>query len=246
MRGSSKTSLPKGAKIPNHIAIIPDGHRRWAKARGLPTFEGHRRGFERAVKIAQSCFSLGIHTVSFWCFSTENWRRSREEVDYLMKIYKKLVEELLSVSLEYRARIIHLGRKDRIPKWLLETLNRAERETRENRKHILNIALDYGGHDEILRATRKMLKGKLRPEDLREEVYKEYLDTKGQPFPYPDLIIRTSGEQRLSGFMSWQNAYSEFYFEKDHFPDFTAEKLKKAILDYSKRERRFGGNSRKR
>ena len=243
--GHSEFLLSEGVRIPNHLAVIPDGHRRWARARGLPTFEGHKKGFETAVRITEACYKFGIHTVSLWCFSTENWKRSKEEIVYLMKGYQTLVKNLLVVSRKYGARIIHLGRKDRIPKWLWENINQAERETGNNEKHVLNIALDYGGRDEILRATKKMLKDRINPEELTEDIYKEYLDTKGQPFPYPDLIIRTSGEQRLSGFMSWQNAYSEFYFEKDHFPEFTVEKLKRAILDYSKRQRRFGGDRKK-
>ena len=150
-----------------------------------------------------------------------------------------------------------LGRKDRIPKRLARKLAEAEKETRNNSQHVFNIAIDYGGQDELLRAFEKAFKdieaGEIRIEELREEVgkyqgkypyyhFKDYLDTAGQLHPYPDLVIRTSGEQRLSGFMRWQTAYSEFYFEPDYFPDFTPEKLKKVILDYSRRNRRFGGN----
>jgi len=235
-------SLPSGTKLPTHLAIIPDGNRRWARARGLPTFEGHKRGFEIAPEIVRACYLFGIHTISLWFFSTENWNRSKEEVAYLMRLYKKLIENLLVDAKKYGARMIHLGRKEKIPKWLDKTARKAEKETENARKHILNFCLDYGGHDEILRATKKMLEEKMDPHKLTKEIFESYLDTKGQSYPYPELIIRTSGEQRLSGFMSWQNAYSEFYFEHDHFPDLTPAKIKEAILDYSRRQRRFGGN----
>lgn len=235
-------SLPPGTKLPVHLALIPDGNRRWARERGLPTFEGHKRGFEVVVEVTRACWEMGIHTVSLWFFSTENWNRSKEEVAYLMEIYDGLIKGLLKDAKKYRAKMIHLGRKEKIPKWLLKTAQKAEESTKKARKHILNFCLDYGGHDEILRTTRKILEAKVDPNKLTKEAFESYLDTRNQPHPYPDLIIRTSGEQRLSGFMSWQNAYSEFYFEKDHFPDLDPAKLKKAILDYSRRKRRFGGN----
>ena len=235
-------SLPPGTKLPAHLAIIPDGNRRWARSRGLPTFEGHKKGFEVVVEVTRACWEMGIHTVSLWFFSTENWNRSKEEIAYLMKIYDGLIKELLKDAKKYGVKMVHLGRKEKIPEWLAKTAQKAEEETKRARKHILNFCLDYGGHDEILRVTKKMLKEKVDPNKLTKETFGSYLDTKGQLHPYPDLIIRTSSEQRLSGFMSWQNAYSEFYFEQDHFPDFNPAKLKKAILDYSRRKRRFGGN----
>lgn len=234
--------MPPEVKVPNHIGIIPDGNRRWARARGLPTFEGHKKGFDAAVEVTRACWQLGVHTVSLWLFSTENWDRSEEEIAYLMKIYDGLIKDLLKDARKYGARIVHCGRKEKIPQWLAKTVQDAEVKTKRKRKHILNLGLDYGGHDEILRAARKLLKERVDPKKLTKEVFESYLDTKNQPYPYPDLIIRTSGEQRLSGFMSWQNAYSEFYFEVDHFPDFNPAKLKDAILDYSRRKRRFGGN----
>lgn len=235
-------SLPPETRLPSHIAIIPDGNRRWARERGLPTFEGHKRGFKAAVEVTRACWQMGIHTVSLWFFSTENWNRSKEEVTYLMKIYDGLIKSLLKDARKYGARMIHLGRKENIPKWLAKTTQEAEEETKRARKHVLNFCLDYGGQDEILRAVKKILKKKIDPRKLTKEIFEFYLDTGSQPYPYPDLIIRTSGEQRLSGFMSWQNTYSEFYFAPVHFPEFTPEKLKEAILDYNRRQRRFGGS----
>ncbi|MEK7610958.1 MAG: polyprenyl diphosphate synthase [Patescibacteria group bacterium] len=245
--------------IPHHIAIIPDGNRRWAKQNGLPAFEGHRQGFNQVVPLIQAARKMGIHTLTLWAFSTENWNRDRAEIDYLMKLYVKLIDTNLKQAKKEGARIYHLGRKDRLPETLVNKIIRAENGTAKNTKYVLNIALDYGGQDEILRATEKIVKAindkKIIVEDLWKTesnhpgspplyLYRRFLDTRLQPYPYPDLIIRTSGEQRLSGLLSWQAAYAELYFEKDHFPDFTPEKLKTAIEAYSQRQRRFGGNAK--
>lgn len=252
-----KLSLPPETKVPNHIAIIPDGNRRWAKERGLPALEGHRGGAKVVTEIARAARDFGVRTLTVWGFSTENWGRSKIEINYLMKIFADLIDKNLKEAQKDGVKIVHLGRKNRIPESLAKKLAEAEEQTKNNSQHIFNIAIDYGGQDELLRAFEKALKdiesGKIKPEQLREVVgkyqnkypyyyFKHYLDTADQPYPYPDLVIRTSGEQRLSGFLRWQTAYSELYFEPDHFPDFTPEKLKKAILEYSKRNRRFGGN----
>jgi undecaprenyl diphosphate synthase len=236
------TKLPKGTIVPNHLVIIPDGNRRWARARGLHTFEGHRRGFDMAVKLARTARNWGIHTVTLWGFSTENWDRTVEEVGYLMKLYERLVDSYLKEAKEDDVRIIHLGRKDRIPKSLLKKITQAEVETKDNKSYIMNIAIDYGGHDDIIRAVQKMVSDGVKPEKIDKSLFEKYLDTKNQPYPYADLMIRTSGEQRTSGLLLWQSAYTEYYFENDHFPDFTPDKLKLAVLDYSRRRRRFGGN----
>ena len=245
--------MDKQLNIPNHIVIIPDGNRRWARSKGLPTFEGHRKGFDAANADIRKARELGIHTLTLWGFSTENWNRSKEEIDYLMKLFETNIEKNLKEAKKNEARIYHLGRKDRLPKPLLDKIAKAEEETKDFNKHVLNIGLDYGGHDEILRAIEKVIKEKLKSEDIRKETgrlydkypyyaFKNYLDTKDQPYPYPDLVIRTSGEQRLSGFMSWQMAYSEIYFAQVHMPDFGPEELVKAIEDFSSRNRTFGGN----
>ena len=249
--------LPPGTRVPHHIAIIPDGNRRWARARGKPTFFGHKKGFDVAPKIARACRDFGVHTVTIWAFSTENWKRSKEEVDYLMKLYEKFVDDHLRDAMKENVKIVHLGRKDRIPKVLAKKMADAEEKTKANSKYIMNIALDYGGQDEVLRAIEKaqedIASGKIGPEKLSEVAYvdengnnhyylENYLDTAGEPYPCPDLLIRTSREQRYSGFLMWQGAYVEYYWEPDHFPDFTKEKLAAAIIDWSGRERRFGGN----
>jgi undecaprenyl diphosphate synthase len=237
-----KTTLPKGTKIPDHIAIIPDGNRRWARARGLHTLQGHKKGFDRAVEIAKAARSWGVHTMTLWGFSTENWDRKKKEINYLMKLYEKLIDDYLREAKKEKVRIVHLGRKDRLPKVLLKKIVQAEEETKDSNKHIMNIALDYGGHNDIIRAIQGMIRDKVEAENVDKKLIEKYLDTKGQPYPYVDLMIRTSGEQRTSGFLLWQSEYNEFYWENDHFPDFTPEKLKEAILDYSRRRRRFGGN----
>ena len=159
-----------------------------------------------------------------------------------MKKYEDFIDKHLKEAIKEGVKIIHLGRKDRLPKSLVKKIINAEKKTKNNTKYILNIALDYGGRDEILRATRKMLAEGLPPEKLDEEVYSQYLDTHDQPYPYPDLLIRPSGEQRTSGMFSWQGAYTEIYWLPDHFPDSDAEKLREIIIDFSKRRRRFGGN----
>jgi len=226
--------------IPNHIAIIPDGNRRWAKEHGFPSFEGHRRGFDVGIKIGKKIRSMGIHTLTVWAFSTENWNRSKEEVSYLMKMYETFIEKNLKEALKEKIRIIHLGRKDRISKKLLEKIKDAEKKTRNFKDYILNIALDYGGRDEVIRAIHKAVKQNVDLSNLTIEQFNNFLDTANQPYPNPDLIIRTSGEQRTSGLMIWQAAYAEYIFLQKHFPDIEDEDIEKAIEEYSQRQRRFG------
>lgn len=240
MAKGARIVLPAGTKVPDHIMIIPDGNRRWARAKGLDTLEGHRMGFEATTRLARAAREMGIHTMSLWGFSTENWDRTEREISYLMKLYESLVERHLKEAMEDGVRIIHLGRKDRIPKSLVGKISDAQEKTRNNQNYVLNICIDYGGRDEIVRAVNKMMDDRLQMTD--EKTLAKYLDTADQPYPYVDLAIRTSGEQRTSGMLLWQAAYAEMYWEPDHFPDFTPEKLKEAVLDYSRRRRRFGGN----
>lgn len=238
----NKTTIPKDTAVPNHLVIIPDGNRRWARARGLNTFEGHRRGFDAAVKLCKTARSWGIHTITLWGFSTDNWDRTVEEIGYLMKLYEKLIDSYLKEAKADDVKIVHLGRKDRLPASLLKKIAKAEGETKDNKSYIMNIAIDYGGHDDIIRAVQNMVKDKVPAEKIDKKMFESYLDTRNQPYPYVDLMIRTSGEQRTSGMLLWQSAYTEYYFENDHFPDFTPEKLREAIFDFSRRRRRFGGN----
>ncbi|KKS77257.1 MAG: Isoprenyl transferase [Candidatus Woesebacteria bacterium GW2011_GWB1_43_14] len=234
--------LPKGTKIPNHVAIIPDGNRRWARARGLHTLKGHKAGFERAVELARAARRMGVHTVTLWGFSTENWDRTEEEVGYLMRLYVKLINDYLKEADQEKVRLVHLGRKDRLPEFLVKKIVEAEKSTFNNHKYVVNLAIDYGGHDEIIRAVKGMIKDDIPENKINKKLFEKYLDTWDQLYPYVDLLIRTSGEQRTSGLLLWQMEYAEMYWEDDHFPDFTPEKLRNAILDYSCRRRRFGGN----
>ena len=243
MPKKARITLPKGTKVPNHIVVIPDGNRRWARARGLPDYKGHQEGARALINILEATRDLGIHTSTFWGLSTENWReRSEKEVEILMKTMASGIDQYLSKAKKQGVRVIHLGRKDRLPSFLMKRIEEIEKETAKNDKHIFNIALDYGGQDEIIRATQKLIADSVKPTEINEKLMDKYMDTAGQPYPYPDLIIRTSGEQRTSGVLLWQSHYAETYWEPDHFPDFTPAKLRAAIVDYSRRRRRFGGN----
>ncbi|MBI2028208.1 MAG: di-trans,poly-cis-decaprenylcistransferase [Candidatus Levybacteria bacterium] len=226
--------------IPNHIAITPDGNRRWAKEHRLPSLEGHRRGFDVAIKIGRKIRSLGVNTLTMWAFSTENWDRSKEEVNYLMKMYEIFIDKNLKEAMKEKIRIIHLGRKDRIPKGLLKKIQNSEEKTKSFDKYVLNIALDYGGRDEVIRAIKKVLSIKYKVLSINIENFSQFLDTANQPHPDPDLIIRTSGEMRTSGLMIWQAAYAEYFFLEKHFPDLNDEDIENAIAEYSRRQRRFG------
>lgn len=241
---SKKLSLPRGTQIPNHIAVILDGNGRWARSRGLPATKGHEAGARAIHNVMDAARELGVHTLTIWAFSTENWKRSPNEVKKIMDLIYAWIKKELSTAHQEQIRFVHLGRKDRIPSPLLKLIIKAETETKTYDKYILNVAIDYGGHDEILRAIKKLIKDKVPYSKINEKLFDNYLDTADQPYPFPDLFIRTSGELRTSGLLPWQLAYSEFYFEQDHLPDMTPEKLKLAILDYSRRRRRFGAKDR--
>jgi undecaprenyl diphosphate synthase len=237
--------LPPGTKVPDHVVIIPDGDRRWARAKGLSPSEGHRAGMENMVKLARTARRWGIHTVSSWGLSTENWmERPKEEVDFLMKGIANYLNNFVDEMDRDGVRVVHLGRKDRLPGFLLETIMAVENRTRGNTKHVFNIGLDYNGWDEVVRATQKITAEGISTDKIDRKVMDAHMDTADQPYPYVDLYIRTSGEQRTSGFMMWQADYAEFYWEEEYFPDFSTEKLKAAIIDYSRRRRRFGGEDR--
>lgn len=235
-----KITLPEGTKAPNHIALILDGNRRWARARGLKPWEGHKAGYEAIRKLARSARIFGVHTFTVWAFSTENWERPQNEIDEIMKLLRHGLDEMEPELHKDRVRFIHLGRKDRLPKDAMEHMAKLERETAHYDDYTFNIALDYGGHDEIVRAVNKILKNNIKSIDAKK--FESFLDTANQSYPYVDLFIRTSGEQRTSGLFPWQMNYAEYYFEQEHLPDFDTEKLKEAVLDYSRRRRRFGAN----
>lgn len=239
-----KFTLPKGTIVPNHIAVILDGNGRWARAHNLPTTKGHEAGAVALEQIIENCRDAGVHTLTLWGFSTENWKRPPQEIKKIMDLVQKMIEKHLEKSKKEGVRFVHIGNKDKLPNHLVKLLAKAEEETRMNDKYILNLALNYGGHDEILRAVKNIINDGVAVNKIDEKLFSSYLDTAGQPYPNPDLLIRTSGEQRTSGLMPWQMAYSEFYFEEDHLPDMTSDKLRKILLDYSRRRRRFGGKDK--
>lgn len=224
--------------FPKLVIIIPDGNRRWAKKRGLAPIEGHKKGLETALEVVRGSRNLGVRMLTLWGFSTENWKRPNIEVKYLMRIYvlffKKHLRELMKEGVRFR----WLGRRDRVPISLREVLVKMEKATAKNKKYMLNICIDYGGHEEIVNAFKKIVSKKIRPSQITPELISQNLQTRGMPDP--DLLIRTSGEMRTSGIMPWQTAYTELFFSKLLFPDFSVLELKKAINGYQMRQRRFG------
>lgn len=225
--------------IPLHIGIIPDGNRRWAKSQGLDVLKGYSKvDYNHIESLLLESKNLGVKYVSLWFFSTENWKRPKSEVNFLFDHFVNNVSNILQGALKNKVKVVHLGRKDRLPKKVIDGLSLLEGETSKFKDFTAVICMDYGGRDEILRSVNKILKS--GQSSISEEEFKNYLDT--STIPDPDLIIRTSGEKRLSGFMPFQSVYSEFYFADIHFPDFTANELRIAVEDYSKRKRRLGGN----
>lgn len=230
-------------KIPRHVAIIMDGNGRWAKKRLLPRKAGHVQGSRVAEQICEDAFDLGIEYLTIYAFSTENWARPQDEVDALMDLLRKYMKDSIERSSKNNMRVTVIGDISRLAEDLQESIRTLERVSANNTGLKFQVAINYGGRDEILRAVRKLstrvAAGELSPEDITEEVFYSYFDTAGMP--YPDLMIRTSGELRTSNFLPWQLAYSEFYFTDVLWPDFNKKELQKAIDFYNGRDRRFGG-----
>jgi len=225
-------------KVPQHVAVIPDGNRRWARELGLELTKGHEKAasFENLIPLIDEAKNIGIKYITFWAFSTENWNRSKQEVEYLLKLVEISSNEFKEYFQKNGIRLRYLGRKDRLPQKVVESIEKTEAETEKYDKLYVQICVDYGGRDELIRAINKMLKKGLQ--EISEDDLAHYLDSSG--IPDPDLIIRTSGEQRTSGFMSFQSAYSEFYFTNVHYPDFGPQELRKAVAEFSRRRRNFG------
>jgi len=225
--------------IPRHVGVIMDGNGRWAQLRGLPRVEGHRKGAERTKELIKAAQEVGVDVLTLYAFSLENWQRPDTEVSTLMELlHLYLTKELKEMIMEgIRFRVI--GDREKLPAVIQGIIADIEERTSSNEGLTLVTALSYGGRDEILRAVKKALSEGLNPEDIDEERFETLLDTSG--LPAVDLIIRTSGEKRLSNFLLWQGAYAEFYFTETLWPDFTREEFLCAIQDYQRRERRFGG-----
>jgi len=225
-----------------HIAIICDGNRRWAKSQGMSPLEGHRVAVKETFPaLVQHAADLGIPYLTFWIFGKDNWQRSKEEVENLMGLFETMVTGAALKDMQKKgARISIIGDRSDFSPGLRKLFDKTEKETAGGKKINVTLAMSYGGRDEIIRAQRRMLAENpgLKPEQINEDFFAEYLDSAGTPDP--DLIIRTSGEQRLSGFMPWQSNYSEFYFSGVHFPEFREGELDEAIAEFNKRGRRFG------
>ena len=229
--------------LPEHIAIIMDGNRRWAKREGLDTASGHKEGAENLKRISRFANKIGIKYMTVYAFSTENWKRSQVEVSAIMKILKFYLSDFLSKNDEDNIKINVIGNIEALPNDLKNEIKKSIEKTANNTGLVLNIAFNYGGRDEIVNMTKKVVKdvveGKIKIEDIDEELVSKNLYTANQPDP--DLLIRTSGEERVSNFLLWQIAYSEFVFEKKYWPEFNKDDLLEAIRIYQHRTRKFGG-----
>lgn len=226
-------------KIPIHLGIIIDGNRRWAAKEGSSSFRGHKKGLDNVQRIVERANELGVKILTLYTFSTENWKRPKKEVSYLMKLLgeafaKKNIKKLHQKEIKLQA----IGQKERLPRSLQKKIKEAEKLTQNNKKGILNLAVSYGGRSEIIQAVKNIIKKKISANKITEDLINKNLWTAG--LPYPDLIIRTGGEKRLSNFLTWQSAYSELYFTKKLWPEFTEKDLDEALLDFSRRHRRFG------
>ncbi|MDY4560478.1 isoprenyl transferase [Peptostreptococcus porci] len=229
-------------KIPNHIAIIMDGNGRWAKSKFMPRTYGHKVGVETIRKIVKECSRLGVKYLTLYAFSTENWKRPQEEVSALMGLLVTYLKNELDELHKNNVKILTIGDISKLPDVCVDELEKSIEKTKNNTGVTLSLALNYGSRDDIKKAVREISKdvsdGKISVEDIDDEMISKHLYTKN--IIDPDLVIRTSGEQRLSNFLLWEVAYSEFYFTDIHWPDFDEENLQKAIYSYQKRDRRFG------
>lgn len=229
--------------IPQHVAIIVDGNGRWAKSKGMPRNYGHARGAKNLEVICRDAYNMGIKYLTAYLFSTENWKRSQEEVDALMKLFRSYTKTCVKTARDNNMKVRVIGDPTALDQDLQDSLKELEESSKNNTGLNFQIALNYGSRDEIVRAVRKVAQeckeGTLSPEDITEETFPNYLDTAG--IPDPDLLIRTSGEQRLSNYLMWQLAYTEFYFTDVPWPAFTKADLQLAIEKFNGRERRFGG-----
>lgn len=230
-------------KIPEHVAIILDGNGRWAKKRMLPRNVGHAQGSKTVEKICEECDKLGIRYLTVYAFSTENWKRPQKEVDALMKLLRQYLSDCIKRSTKNNMCVRVLGDITALDQEFRDKIQELETVSKNNTGLHFQVALNYGGRDELVRSIRNVCKdvqsGKITPEQIDEDLFSDYLDSKG--IPDPDLLIRTSGEQRLSNFLPWQLAYSEFYFTDVLWPDFDRNELIKAVEFYNTRDRRFGG-----
>jgi len=237
----AKKTMVSRSPIPAHVAIIMDGNGRWAISRGLPRLAGHRAGTENLRRIITACTEFGIKYLTIYAFSTENWGRPREEVEGLMHILEDVIDKELAELNKEGVQLRHIGRLERLDPKLQEKVLEAIELTKNNNRLVLNVAFNYGGRDEIVNAIQHIIKDAIKPEEVNSDLVSHYLFTVG--VPDPDLIIRTSGELRVSNFLIWQGAYSEWYVTSVYWPDFDKEELRKALDTFARRDRRYGGLS---
>lgn len=230
-------------RLPGHVAFIMDGNGRWAQKRKLSRIYGHQQGVETLRKIVSFSRDVGLQTTTFFAFSTENWKRPASEVDFLLSLPDKYLEKDLPELKKNNVRVTVMGNPEVLPEDSRKSIVKAMKETKNNTGMILNLAINYGGRSEIIKTvqniSKKILDGELLPEDIDDELFEKFLFT--EEVGDPDLVVRTSGEQRISNFLLWQIAYSELWFTPAFWPDFTRSHLLEAILDYQRRQRRFGG-----
>jgi undecaprenyl diphosphate synthase len=226
-------------QVPSHVAMIMDGNGRWAQARGLPRLAGHRAGTENLRPILEASAEFGIEILTIWAFSTENWRRPDAEVRGLLRILERMIRRELQELHKQGVKLRHIGRLDRLPRRLQAQVQDAIALTQDNTRIVLNVGFDYGGRAEIVHAVQQIIRAGIPAEQVDEQLLSRYMYTAGQPDP--DLIIRTGGDLRTSGFMLWQSAYTEYYITPTYWPDFDREKLYEALVAFNQRDRRFGG-----
>lgn len=224
--------------IPKHIVLFPDGNRRWAKEKGLKSLEGHMQGYKNLLDFSEWCKNRGVKVLTAFGFSTENWNRTEEEVNYLMKLLEKCLVDNLETYEKEGTRVRVIGQRDRLPEPLKEAIKTTEEKTKDNDKLFLNLAISYGGKWDILNAVKKIVEEKIPAEKIDEALFESYLSTAG--LPNPDLVIRAGGEKRMSNFVLWQAAYSELYFSPKLWPDFSEKDLDQALEEFDRRQRRFG------
>ena len=231
-----------GMRVPEHIAIILDGNGRWAKKRLMPRNYGHMQGSKAVELVCEEAYNIGVKYLTVYAFSTENWQRPSDEVQAIMKLLRNYLKDCIKTTSKNNMKVRILGDKAGLDDYIREQIDKLEKESSKNTGLNFQIAINYGSRDEMVRAMRRMsadiASGIIKESDITEETFSSYLDTRG--IPDPDMIIRTSGEQRLSNFLMWQSAYSEFYFPEVLWPDFNRKELVKAIEAYNKRDRRYG------
>ena len=231
--------MEENLKIPNHVAIILDGNGRWAKAKGMPRNYGHMQGAKTVEVICEEAYRMGIQYLTVYAFSTENWNRPQDEVDALMKLLRNYMKTCVKTAKKNHMRVRVIGDKSGLAEDIQASIAKLEEESKDQDGLNFTIAINYGSRDEICRAVKKIVAEGIASEDITEQVISDHLDTAG--IPDPDLLIRTSGELRLSNYLMWQLAYTEFYFTDVPWPDFNKAELEKAIEKYNGRDRRYGG-----